>query len=218
MRGSVTEQGATRAKQLLWQGELHEIVAQTVGCSRGFITLIATGRYWAGVTWPDGSTGALPHYRKLEIAESRRHNPRGRQAGLEVPYEPLPMPRPQTIQAQAEDTLTDSEKLQVMEQVRAAIEAEHEEDLLAAIRAVENETRPTVPPPPDYELEYDKYEWTDVLKMASTNKLVQLADITKDTTLQEAICIVFKVLPKSQWGEGHATANVYSVQEKLKNA
>ena len=59
-------------KQRIWDGELLELIAASVGCSESLVGNIASGHKWSAIPWPDGSIGALPTSQRNLILTARK--------------------------------------------------------------------------------------------------------------------------------------------------
>ena len=59
-------------KQRIWNGELLELIAASVGCSESLVGNIASGHKWSAIPWPDGSIGALPTSQRNLILTARK--------------------------------------------------------------------------------------------------------------------------------------------------
>lgn len=61
-------------KAMLWNGALPSNIARTFRpkVSLPAVYHIRSGRRWAEVQWPDGSTGAMPESRREKIDSARR--------------------------------------------------------------------------------------------------------------------------------------------------
>lgn len=59
-------------KRRLWAGETQEAIAATLQLDQKTISRVKTGQSWREIRWPDGTKGALPRQRVLEINRLRK--------------------------------------------------------------------------------------------------------------------------------------------------
>jgi hypothetical protein len=68
----LTPNSVSHIKTRIWNGELMELIAESVGRSEALIGNISSGHKWGTVPWPDGSIGPLPQSQRAIINNARK--------------------------------------------------------------------------------------------------------------------------------------------------
>lgn len=71
-RSTLSDTDVARIKSRLWLGGDPTLIAEERKISAVSVRFILTGRRWAHVKWPDGSTGAMAEARREKIEAARR--------------------------------------------------------------------------------------------------------------------------------------------------
>ena len=75
-KGTLTTESTLEIKKLLWEGELSQSeIATRFALSQPTVSRIYRGKDWQSIEWPDGSTGAIPLDRHIQLKRDRKKGP-----------------------------------------------------------------------------------------------------------------------------------------------
>lgn len=66
------ENMARQIKARLWEGDKTVDISYELGISQALVSNVKTGRSYFDASWPDGSHGGMPEYRRLQLMKSRQ--------------------------------------------------------------------------------------------------------------------------------------------------
>lgn len=240
------EQTARDIKSLLWNGSTQDAIAAHYNISQTTVSRIVRGKQWFKAPWPNGDVGPMPREKAIErkvggdlYSEGRRLtdvalvNPdtpamraqiSPKTAGPTKIINPqiyadkgaAAPARPTVEKVQAEVELEKKKKALLASDYQRLGEAAEQravDDLESAVQTTDNTARL---PRDDIKDQTDLniIPWTDIVKAAPRNNLVKSGLV--DATLRPAICQVFAVLPKSEWGKAQARLLVSQTMQILK--
>lgn len=81
----LSDEDALAVKSKIWNAIKNSEVADLFMVSESLISQILTGKRYHDIAWPDGTSGALPHWRRLEIHRMKFKGHRERTARLIAP-------------------------------------------------------------------------------------------------------------------------------------
>ena len=191
MRYKLLDEHVAQIKGMLWEGVSQVNIASLFRVSEVTISRIKSGRQRPDIMWPDGSYGPMPRDRVAQLITNR---PETAQEILKDPksyvkHEQTEQPPIEDNKDEAREWITElgnkaGEEME--DEFLQAISSDAEPDASDPITADESE--------PVY---YEKEDWDKILNENPENQLVILGQV--DERFREAVCIVFKSFPESQW-------------------
>ncbi len=196
----LTDDAVVEIKQRLWNGERHIDVAALFKVSPTSISRIAHGSQRYNTPWPDGSLGRMPIQRAIKLMQ-RAYVEQPSPALKELTAAAMSADSV-IVEGEEDDSAEHAEEARQARQARIQsmasdakqdMDASFEEAILSTDDTPREGASPEAGP-----LKYTKMEWDEILQVAPRNPLVKYAD--EYEPFREAVCIVFKSLPQTDWG------------------
>lgn len=230
----LTPDQAYQLKTKMWEGAPHKELMTEFDLSYQIVVGTKAGRFYGYVPWPDGSTGALPEYRKQALTLFRQ---RATVSGKQQ----LPVGKPSLLRPPSMAELSDLDKAahkagfvnidamlthfkqEVENERHAKLMAEHAErmrthDARSAAglkRKAKEPARPIVRQDIVDPEANEKLDWGYIIEMAPNTPVVLIAEGEGDEALKMAICICFKLFPSTTWGTSEILKPIYEVKRKI---
>lgn len=207
-------------KKMIWDGYSQLDAARQYGITQSYVSLIAQGKAYYEIEWPDGSIGPIDqtHYRSLKVTSRK-----------EVEHTLAPFMGDKGIQETVKDAnLVESDEDR---EARLLKMRERREEMLKNIQLAGNELehdlaaniKETIHKPGKKSkverkvasgVEYDVLEWDVILEKAGELPLVQLAE--DEPLIKKALQIAFNMIPEERWKEDATTKLVGQIAAHLK--